>query len=831
MAQVNGCFKGLLLVLFVCASGAMANPSHLEMRQASSERLPLNGADQERIASAGRQLFVLALVGALSLAASLIGLQAFISTDFVKYGHPMENGPARGYGWSALLGMCIWIVAAPVSVAAVMKSALVTSKVPGPFLRVRGLAAAALFTFGLAAVLLSIFWLNAGEMLSCGYLWCYLAENSDVDPVGWFAWAGSQVFFSGLAMLVAGAALACKRGAAGRLAETDAERLRLRMKGAIRRFRLKRDFSVVVLLLGLPAMLVMTGLLPNTWERFSRAIAGGKVHSLKFFVAATGGIKADMQSEKPGAWLETLNWHLTDDVIVKFFPDTVLFYGFLEGIVAVCAIANRSRTARKILEQKLGTIAVGRLLLMVWFSLFLFLFIFYWAHDHHYHMDGKFDPYFLEKPARVSGVVAVMLMGLLLLPASKSSPVLAAAGISWESALWVHITIAVMFLLAAVLHVLLYFARFVQMGYPADILPFNARFWYPQNPVGGQTPSDNWTVPLMSTVFWPALVFFGIFPWLRRRNWELFRFSHNWFMVLVPAALWHATHSWYFVLPGVSLWMLDRVLRFLNATELVSIQELSPITVDCWTDERPGQPSRNVPEKITKVGFTWPGETRIHSPGMYLLVNFPEISLGEWHPFSISSSPLDGVTTMHIKNMGQGTFTGQLHKLASMAESPRDVVMNIQGPYGPHIDLHTVPRVLLVAGGIGVTPMINTLRCAVQRARAGDLGALKRIHFLWSARSADVFGILEEQLALASEQLPLEVKVSLYCSTKLDSSACSVGTIRQGMPNFSEVLAEEVALGGCLVRACGPPPMVNACAKASASFGSSVDFEPWSFVL
>lgn len=806
--------------------------AHLELRASSSERIPLNHAAQERVASSGRQLFALALVGTLSLAAGVVGLQAMIDTDFVKAGKPAEGGPANGYGWSGLLGMCAWMFAAPALVAAVLKSSLVTSKAPAPFVRFRRLAAVALLTFGVAAVLLSLFWLHAGEMLSCGYLWCYSAEPSDVDPAGFFASIGSQVFFSGLALLIAGMVLACQRSSAGRSPETDEEKLRLRMKHAIRRFRLKRDFSVVALLLGLPLMLVLTGVLPNTWDRFSRSSAGPpQVHSMKFFVGATGGINADMKSEKPGAWFVTQNWHLSDDVIVKFFPDTVLFYGFLEGVVAACAITQRSKTIRKMMEHKLGTMAIGRLLLLAWFSIFLLSFIWYWAHDHLYHIDGKFDPYVLEKPARVSGIVAVMLMGLLLLPASKSSPLLAAAGISWESALWVHIWTAIMFLVAAALHVLLYFARFVQMGNIADILPFNALFNYPQNPVGGSTPSDNWTVPLMSTVFWPTLVFFGIFPWMRRRNWELFRFSHNWFMVLVPTTLWHATHSWYFCLPGISLWMLDRVLRFLNAAELVDMQELTAYTVDCWTDERPGQPSRNMPEKITKVAFTWPGDKRIHSAGMYLLVNFPEISLGEWHPFSISSSPLDGVTSMHIKNMGKGTFSGELHKLADMTQSPRDVVMNIQGPYGPYIDLHTVPRVLLVAGGIGVTPMVNTLRCAVQRARAGELGALQRIHFLWSARSADVFSILEEQLTLNSEQLPLEVKISLYCSTKLEKPESPFGTITQGMPNFSEVLAAEVALGGCLVRACGPPPMVNACAKASRDFGSSVDFEPWSFVL
>ena len=38
----------------------------------------------------------------------------------------------------------------------------------------------------------------------------------------------------------------------------------------------------------------------------------------------------------------------------------------------------------------------------------------------------------------------------------------------------------------------------------------------------------------------------------------------------------------------------------------------------------------------------------------------PAISLLEWHPFTISSSPDDRETTHHVKDMGPTTFTGRL---------------------------------------------------------------------------------------------------------------------------------------------------------------------------
>eukprot|EP00812_Abedinium_dasypus_P000085 NODE_1010_length_1270_cov_299.503704.p1 GENE.NODE_1010_length_1270_cov_299.503704~~NODE_1010_length_1270_cov_299.503704.p1 ORF type:complete len:353 (+),score=115.30 NODE_1010_length_1270_cov_299.503704:3-1061(+) len=350
------------------------------------------------------------------------------------------------------------------------------------------------------------------------------------------------------------------------------------------------------------------------------------------------------------------------------------------------------------------------------------------------------------------------------------------------------------------------------------------------------TPSDNYTVPMMSAIFWPALVCYGVFPWLRRKSYELFRFSHNIGLVLVPAAVFHGESCWYFVLPGAAIWCVDCALRFLQAAEPVEIKALTPLVMDCWTDESPELPSQNAAERITKVCFAWEGQSRIHSPGMYVMVNFPQISQAQWHPFSLSSSPLDAGASCHIKNMGDATFTGNLHELAKQTEAGAGVVMNVQGPYGPYQDMLEMERVLLVAGGIGVTPMISTLRFAVQCARAGRGGALRRLRLLWCARSPGVFDAFADELGLAltgAADTPLDVGLLLYCSAVPSAGRCFLGTYAAGAPQFPAVLAEEVAQGGghIHVRVCGPPSMVAACEAAANDVGDAVEFEPWSFVI
>ncbi|CAE8653330.1 unnamed protein product [Polarella glacialis] len=596
-----------------------------------------------------------------------------------------------------------------------------------------------------------------------------------------------------------------------------------------------------MLLLVLPALLVICGVLPNMWEGFSRG--GG----LKKFMGATAGINGTMISEKTDAWMVTLNWRWSDSVVVKFFPDTVLFYVFLEMVVLVAALQAEFPGFAKLLSRKVGPAKLGHFLLGTWFAVFLAMFVWYWAVDHLYHGDGKFNKYPLEVAARTCGVTAVMLLGELLLPASKSSPVLRAAGSSWESAVWIHIMLGVFFLTATCGHVVLFLARFAGMGYLSDILPFNAAFFYPQNPVGGKTPSDNWTVPMMSAVFWPSLVCFGFFPWFRRRSYELFRYSHYMSVILVPAVLWHATNAWYFVLPGVLLWMVDRVVRLCGACEGVQVQEMEPLeaaaatTTITTTEEaqetKKKQKKPTPAERVTKVAFTWPGQARTHSPSMFVVVNFPQISLNEWHPFSLSSSPLDSTATIHVKDMGEESFSGRLHKLALAASNlPHGVVMNVQGPYGSRVNLHESQEVVLVAGGIGITPMVSALRCAVQQGLHAKQSKLRRLRLVWVARSPGAFDMFAKELSIQAAGLPFPVEISLFCS------ACSffspedgpgagiLGPITAGRPNFQQIFAKENQGGAqLLVLACGPAAMVAECEKAAHS--ASADFEDWSFVL
>jgi ferredoxin-NADP reductase len=124
--------------------------------------------------------------------------------------------------------------------------------------------------------------------------------------------------------------------------------------------------------------------------------------------------------------------------------------------------------------------------------------------------------------------------------------------------------------------------------------------------------------------------------------------------------------------------------------------------------------------------------------GQYLLWRF--LDRPGWtraHPFSLSAAP-DGsrlrITAVHV---GDGsTGLDGLHPGARVL---------VEGPYGRlHAGVRTTDKVLLMASGIGVTPMRALLEGLSQRP--GDVVLVYRIH-----SAADVL-FREELAALASER-------------------------------------------------------------------------------
>lgn len=87
---------------------------------------------------------------------------------------------------------------------------------------------------------------------------------------------------------------------------------------------------------------------------------------------------------------------------------------------------------------------------------------------------------------------------------------------------------------------------------------------------------------------------------------------------------------------------------------------------------------------IVQVRFPKNPLTRLfdmHQVGQYYFVNFPALSLTEWHPFSVSSGPREDGVELHIRNLGD--HTSRIVALAKeRTGTKRKTWICIDGPYG-----------------------------------------------------------------------------------------------------------------------------------------------------
>ncbi|OQR93685.1 ferric reductase [Achlya hypogyna] len=250
------------------------------------------------------------------------------------------------------------------------------------------------------------------------------------------------------------------------------------------------------------------------------------------------------------------------------------------------------------------------------------------------------------------------------------------------------------------------------------------------------------TLPIVTGVVMLAIALVvlptALLPRFRQGRFNLFWFSH---MLLGPFLLLGCIHgatswlskaqSYLWIAPPLAIYLIERRFRFAKS----------------WT----------TPLRIERVEFLdgvvalfMEKPTRFeYTPGMYTFLNVPALSQHEWHPFTISSAPDDAHVSLHIRNAGD--WTGALHTLLAQCNSEGKPfpVVHLDGPVGaPTQAYHRYSTVVMIGGGIGVTPFASILKdtvhkwnamrcpnCAHCRAPPGT--KLRKMYFHWVTRQQE----------------------------------------------------------------------------------------------
>ena len=209
-----------------------------------------------------------------------------------------------------------------------------------------------------------------------------------------------------------------------------------------------------------------------------------------------------------------------------------------------------------------------------------------------------------------------------------------------------------------------------------------------------------------------------------------------------------------------------------------------------------------------------------------------------YHPMTISSAPIlaDGSPakdfTIHVKSMGPDTWSQAL--VDKIAQMQRDGVGTdtlkvwVGGPNGKlAFAPYDCDRVVLVAGGIGVTPMIALMQELKIRARLGQ--PVPEVDFVYTERSLENFSAFDDALTYLTSDSDRDstappFSIKLYCTqpgTKGDSDMAVQGLkVVAGRPKFVDLLADASTAKGTMkgfdaskrltvgVYTCGPPKMM-----------------------
>lgn len=189
----------------------------------------------------------------------------------------------------------------------------------------------------------------------------------------------------------------------------------------------------------------------------------------------------------------------------------------------------------------------------------------------------------------------------------------------------------------------------------------------------------------------------------------------------------------------------------------------------------------------------------------WIFLQVRELSFLEWHPFSVSSSPLDGKNHLAVLIKVLGKWTGNLkdHILSMSEERPETelllqpgskITASIEGPYGHESPYHLMyvlyslsiryiylyilssgntfieqfsfiryENLILVAGGIGISPFLAILSDILHHINQGKPCLPKNILIIWAVKKSDELPLLqtidfESICPFYSEALNLEIQ-------------------------------------------------------------------------
>jgi len=457
----------------------------------------------------------------------------------------------------------------------------------------------------------------------------------------------------------------------------------------------------------------------------------------------------------------------------RLYYDLLYWYLFVFWVAIISYIVCKSPALRIAFRKRiylgielpffnLISVTVGEIIFWILWIVMMALIGHYFIKIHLY--DDAVDPRKETKEvwARYIGIMGIQFMTMFLFCTTRIRLWNDCFMISMEHLVAYHRFFGVLFILAGYIHLVLWISFLNDSGEYENYLPFATVPW--------TYHADNFTPIVMyyvMIIMVPIVYVMGTFYLIRRKYFELFYYTHLFGgLIMIGAILWHASQAWRYIIPPLSLYTLDRMIRLANSSRICKINKLS-ISVD-------GSENDNRIE-ISKLSFSVGSYNMKHGEsifkninykmGQYVFINISNISLYQWHPFTISSGENENDCYLMIQNEGDKVsygissnnyessnlqFTSLLYLLAQKVENnelgTHEIELHVDGPYGKPFVYKGYERVILVAGGIGITPVHSIfstlLSLSMKYGGKDEEGSiLPFVDLIWVAKDSKMFSM------------------------------------------------------------------------------------------
>ncbi|KAI7727610.1 hypothetical protein M8C21_012990 [Ambrosia artemisiifolia] len=348
------------------------------------------------------------------------------------------------------------------------------------------------------------------------------------------------------------------------------------------------------------------------------------------------------------------------------------------------------------------------------------------------------------------GLLAEACLALLLFPIMRGMTVFRLFGIQFEASVRYHIWLGTMMLSFATLHgVGTLFIWGIKNMLQDEMLQWQKT---------GRIYLAGEITLVAGLVIWITSL-----PQVRRKRFEIFYYTHHLYAIFIIFFLFHTGDRHFYM-------VLLRIIQSRPKTCILS--------------------ARIFPLKAIEIIL--PKEPRLkYTPTSIVFLKIPGISKFQWHSFSIASSSLVDDDTMSIIIKCDGSWTNSLYDIIQgmpvagpNQRAQRCIPVSVEGPYGPASTefLSKYDSLLLVAGGIGVTPFLSILQ-EISSARRNSFPT--KIQLVYIMKKSNSISILNSVLPLLTSKNTNEfnLKLKIYVTQETQSGT----TLSEMIREFSQV--------------------------------------------